>query len=463
MKRAVARGLAAICSAAVLAGGCDTGAPSLAITLRSPPGPNLLDGVDTFVFSVADGQGDVEVLRRFAASAGPLTLDQVPFGAGLVFALDGLYMGATSIVSGRSCPIDIPDRDHLPAVSMFVARNGTFAAAATPAVALRLAPFAIVRADGDVLLAGGDVNGSTTAAVDVFDPRPGTWSAGAPLATARTAPALTVLANGDVLIAGGHGDGGAAVSAVEVYRNGEGFQSVADTPALALIDSAAATLPDGSGLIAGGSVAGAATTATWLFQADTLTTAAPLVVARSGHTLSAVGSGGFAAAFAIGGSDGTGAPLASIELYNPRAAGGNAFALEPAALATARTGHTATVLPSSQILIVGGRGSGGQVLASAELFDPLTVTITSAGMLAQARTGHAATLLPDGRVLVTGGADAQGRPLDSAEIYDPALNAFAAAQPLTTARAGHVAVSLCDQTVLLAGGGAGAEIYSPPR
>jgi hypothetical protein len=39
-------------------------------------------------------------------------------------------------------------------------------------------------------------------------------------------------------------------------------------------------------------------------------------------------------------------------------------------MAVARNGHTATLLPSGKVLIVGGLGSGGyrDVLASAELY-----------------------------------------------------------------------------------------------
>jgi hypothetical protein len=179
--------------------------------------------------------------------------------------------------------------------------------------------------------------------------------------------------------------------------------------------------------------------------------------------LSAVGQGAFAAAFAIGGLDATGAPLASIELYDPRASGGGSFSLQPAALTSPRAHHTATVLASGQILVVGGAAGPGSALSKAELFDPLHATVSPAGTLAQARAEHVATALPDGRVLITGGRDAAGNALSSAEIYDPAINNFTAAQPMASARAGHVAVPLCDGTVLIAGGGAGAELYSPRR
>src|SRR5436305_3491423 len=49
-------------------------------------------------------------------------------------------------------------------------------------------------------------------------------------------------------------------------------------------------------------------------------------------------------------------------------------------LNTARAGHTATLLPSGKVLIVGGYEAAGP-LNTAELYDPSTGTWTSAGNL----------------------------------------------------------------------------------
>src|SRR4051794_17998554 len=70
-------------------------------------------------------------------------------------------------------------------------------------------------------------------------------------------------------------------------------------------------------------------------------------------------------------------------------------------LATPRNGHTATMLGSGKVLVVGGL-TNGNPLASAELYDPATGTWSATGSLTTARFAHTATLLPNGKVLVAG-------------------------------------------------------------
>src|SRR5206468_5626636 len=85
-----------------------------------------------------------------------------------------------------------------------------------------------------------------------------------------------------------------------------------------------------------------------------------------------------------------------------------------------RSWHTATMLPDGRILVLGGVGSGGQVLDVAELFDPKTATfepLPATGL--SARAHHTANLLTDGRLLVGGGIGADGNLLAEAGLWDP--------------------------------------------
>ena len=180
-------------------------------------------------------------------------------------------------------------------------------------------------------------------------------------------------------------------------------------------------------------------------------------------------------------------------------------------LTTARSSHTATLLPNGKVLVAGGNGAGGR-LASAELYDPATGTWSATGALATSAklshghaaaqrqgagrrgivtpalspapscttrppargapparlarrvSSHTATLLPNGKVLVAGGYGAGT--LDSAELYDPATGAWSATGSLNTARERHTATLLPNGKVLVAGGyGDGtldsAELYDP--
>src|SRR6516164_3283989 len=104
------------------------------------------------------------------------------------------------------------------------------------------------------------------------------------------------------------------------------------------------------------------------------------------------------------------------------------------AMAAARSGHTATLLPNGKVLLAGGSQTirtlmlADYVLASAELYDPSTGYFTAAGDMTVPRAAHTATLLPNGQVLIAGGASPL--PLDnsvaSTEIYDPSTRTFTA-------------------------------------
>ena len=83
----------------------------------------------------------------------------------------------------------------------------------------------------------------------------------------------------------------------------------------------------------------------------------------------------------------------------------------------------AVLLPSGEVTVLGGFSSkGGALLASTELFDPLTSSWRSGPEMVSPRAFHVATALADGTVLVTGGQDSvegQGNELVTAELYGP--------------------------------------------
>ena len=86
-------------------------------------------------------------------------------------------------------------------------------------------------------------------------------------------------------------------------------------------------------------------------------------------------------------------------------------------LAFGRTGHTATLLGSGQVLIAGGRADDDAKSMTAELYDPATGRFTAATTLMKAsRAQHTATLLRSEQVLLVGGLNRRrrsGRPRSS--------------------------------------------------
>ena len=156
--------------------------------------------------------------------------------------------------------------------------------------------------------------------------------------------------------------------------------------------------------------------------------------------------------------------LATAEVHDPAA--GTSTATGP--LTTARYNHTATMLPSGKVLLVGGAGDSS-ILGSAELYDPATQSFTAVGSLNVARMLHTATLLPGGQVLIAGGRGSSGDPVPGAELYDPATGAFTTTGALLSPRYQHTATLLGTGKVLIAGGYkfgttgvmATAELYDP--
>ena len=112
---------------------------------------------------------------------------------------------------------------------------------------------------------------------------------------------------------------------------------------------------------------------------------------------------------------------------------------------TARSYHTATILPSGKVLVAGGYN--GYSVNSAELYDPSLNTWTNLTSMNTARCYHTATMLPSGKVLVAGGNN--GGYLNSAELYDPSLNTWTNLTSMNTARSFHTATILPNGKVLV--------------
>lgn len=125
----------------------------------------------------------------------------------------------------------------------------------------------------------------------------------------------------------------------------------------------------------------------------------------------------------------------------------------------ARSFHTATLLQSGKVLVVGGEGSGSppSKLDTAELFDPAAGTWSVTGSLNAAKSHHSATLLPTGKVLVVGQAASRSA---MAELYDPATGTWTVIDPPPDDWANQTATLLNTGNVLLAAGWTGSGLFA---
>ncbi len=322
---------------------------------------------------------------------------------------------------------------------------------------------------GQVLAVGGTQGGAEVrTSAEIWDPATGEWRLlDSALHQGRRNHSSVLLPSGKVLAFGGWsgGSGGAVVVQSELYDPIEETWALTDSLPTGRQQHTATLLASGKVLAVGGTISapalppnssGVQASVEIYDPAEGWGEELPLIQARMGHTATLLPSG---EVLVVGGW-GT-SPLASAEIFDPAS---QTWRMTAFSLAEARWGHTATLLSSGKVLVVGGRNESSSSLASAELFDPATETWTPTTPLFEARHNHTATLLASGEILIAGGGSL---PLSSIELYDPMSESWLPAVSMVHGRDSHAAVILASGQVLVAGGwnGGGAmtssEVFSP--
>ena len=390
-----------------------------------------------------------------------------------------LPSGAVLVTGGQAVP------NGTPSVELYEPVAGSWSTIEPPSRS-RIGATATLLPTGQVLFAGGDASSfpinsevfedpaallivlSASDRADLYDPSTRTWSALPPLVTARAAHTATLLPSGDVLVTGGGGPERRSLRSGEIFDAEAGTWRPTPDLAIPRLRHTATLLPTGHVLIAGGineeafpggNTPGQALAGAELYDpvSDRWSITEPLGDGRVGHTATLLPSG---EVLVVGGWSAN-RFLTSAELYDPISATWS-LTTSPS---RARFFHTATLLPSGKVLIAGGRPE-----ASPELYDPATALWTTAGDLVLPRFFHAATLLQDGRVLLSGGVSSSGESVEffaDTELFDPLTNRWKAGELLADDRAAHTSILLPDGDVLAVGGRdqfmitESAELYRP--
>lgn len=140
--------------------------------------------------------------------------------------------------------------------------------------------------------------------------------------------------------------------------------------------------------------------------------------------------------------------LNTAEIYNTE----TGEFTQAANMSYARYGHTATLMNTGKILVVGGLGTDGLPVQHTELYDTATDTWYIADTYTEAAFRAAAILLDSGSVLVTGGIKANGVVSAHSAYYTEGTDAWSMQADFDTARYGHSLILTDTNDVFMLGG-----------
>jgi hypothetical protein len=250
-----------------------------------------------------------------------------------------------------------------------------------------------------------------TDSAELYDPDTGKFTLIAKMTTLRGRPSATLLANGDVLIAGGEIRENKSLASAEIFHvKTLSFQATGSMHD-ARIAHTATLLNDGRVLVAGG-YAGGVLSGAELYDPGkgTFSETGRLSSARCKHTAGILPDGRVLIA---GGSDSRGwnGSLSSAEVYDPRS--GKFATTSPMNDGRFKLPDEAVQLPSGRLLIAGGS-------REAEVYDPTSGKfLLASGEMNDKWHYMSETRLRDGSVLLAGGYPNNDQATAQTWIYRP--------------------------------------------
>ena len=245
----------------------------------------------------------------------------------------------------------------------------------SPMTSARANATAALLQDGTVLIAGGDNSGVPSNTIEIFDPSSGNFSFAGTLSSPRTKHAIAVLQDGRVLIVGGF-DGTNPLASSEIFDPTANTVSAGPSLATARYAHSATTLLDGRVVVIGGAGPGSNGTVDLASAEifDPATTAfsaagANLATARQGHQAFLLPNNNNV--LIVGGSSG-GTAVTASELFMPQVSAQGVWSSSITASGANVTGRFAAVGSAMKqdglLLAVGGSDASGNPLASTELY-----------------------------------------------------------------------------------------------
>lgn len=282
----------------------------------------------------------------------------------------------------------------------------------------RAGHIAVKLKDGKVLLIGGaNDKQQCETRVEAFDPASRTFSVIGTLASGGVHEQAVLLNNGEILVCGGMDAHGQGLNHAELFNPATGKSSALPGPmSRKRYNHQAVLLEDGRVLITGGAGETDSPRTAELYDPvkKQFLPPIPMHQERVIHTATLLSNG---EVFTF--SNGVG------EIFSPRT---QMFIPVPGSAPPAiRDGHSATLLESGQILILGGGmpAFSEDVLGAPVLFTPPAAyrELNLYNQLVN-RADHAALRLSNGQVLITGGRTVHASASDAIVFYNPADNQF---------------------------------------